>query len=333
MKYLLKALKGASFKRLKDTIDSCHKKCKKTKIGIFFDMIRCLVLYKAGYVDYELFSFYDLSRKQRKTIITRGKNNDFVKLLNSNKEYWKYIENKNLFNKKFKKYLNREFLKLDSNNYKEFEKFLKDKEYIFVKPIDATGGKDVEKIKVSDYETKKLYNKLINNKQTLIEEVAKQHKDVSKLHPSSVNTIRVVTIRNKYGVTSLVAAVIRIGTGGRVVDNFHSHGIYAPIDKETGVINGNAYGRDWKYHKKHPTTGITFIGYQLPFWEEVKKLALSAHEEIPELGFIGWDICIGEKRPSLIEGNVYPGYDLYRREDGYGYLPVFKEALRKTKEE
>ena len=222
-------------------------------------------------------------------------------------------------------------MKLDGNNFKEFEKFIKNKDYIFVKPLDATGGDKVEKIKTSDYKVKDLYDKLLKNNQILLEEVAKQHKDVNKLHPSSVNTIRVVTIRNKYGVTSIVAAVIRMGTGGRVVDNFHSHGIYAPIDIETGKIIGNAYGRDWKYHKKHPTTGITFIGYQLPLWEEVKKLAINAHSEIPELGFIGWDICIGEKKPCLIEVNVYPGYDLYRREDGYGPLLEFKEAINKQK--
>lgn len=329
MKYMLKSLFNSSFKRLNETVISCSKKSGKSRIFVFLDMVNCLFRYKAGYVDYELFSLYNLNKEQRKTILTRGKNNDFVKMLNP-KEYWKYLDDKEEFNKRFKKYLNRDFFKID-DNYDEFTKFIKNKKEMFVKPVDATGGNGVEKIKIADYKPKDLYNKLIAGKQFLLEEVATQHKDVSKLHPDSVNTVRVVTVRNKYGFVSIVAAVIRIGTEHRVVDNFHSGGVYAPIDVNTGKIIGNAYRRDWKYYDKHPTTGIKFIGYQLPNWNDVKKLAISAANEIPELGYVGWDICIGDKKPSLIEGNQYPGYDLYKREDNYGALPIFEEALNKRK--
>ena len=330
MKYMFKSLFHSSLKRMWSTVVSCSKKSNKPKLVIFFDMVYCVLKYEAGYVDYEMFEFYNLNKEQRKTILTRGKNNKIVKELN-NQDYVYIMENKEIFNKTYKKYLNRDYLVLTNDNYNEFEKFVKNKEYIFVKPIEATGGKGAEKIKIEKGQTKELYEKLLSQKQNLIEEIAVQHEDISKLHPASINTIRIVTLRNKFGVTSIVASVIRMGTGNNVVDNFHSKGIYSPVDIETGKIIGNGYDRTWTYHKVHPTTKIKLIGYKLPLWEETKALVLEAAEVTKQIGLVGWDICIGKEKPSIIEANPYPGYDLYKREDNYGALPVFEKALNKQK--
>mgnify|MGYP003490077018 CR=1 FL=1 len=75
-------------------------------------MIHCGMKYQAGYMDYKLFEMYDLNDKQRKTIVTRGINNSIVKKYN-NPEYMKYFHEKPLFNKKFNKYLLRDWLQLD----------------------------------------------------------------------------------------------------------------------------------------------------------------------------------------------------------------------------
>ena len=47
-------------------------------------------------------------------------------------------------------------------------------------------------------------------------------------------------------------------------------------------------------------------------WNEVKKLCIEACDIVPELGYIGWDVCLGEEKPFLIEGNDFPGHDLYQ---------------------
>lgn len=66
-----------------------------------------------------------------------------------------------------------------------------------------------------------------------------------------------------------------------------------------------------------------------------KKLVISAAEEIKELGYIGWDVCVGPKKPCLIEANQYPGHVLYKMinyNGVYGGIdPIFKEALNKRK--
>lgn len=314
-------------------VNEVSEKSDKSKIVIFFDMIYCFFKYQAGYSDYIFFEMYNLNRKDRKTILTRGKNNTYIKKLNP-KEYWNIIDDKSLFNERFRKYLNRDYILISENNYDDFEKFIKNKKEIIVKPLDATCGVGVEKIIISKENHKKLFDKLMENKQFLLEEVAKQHKDMSALHPSSINTIRVVTIHNKYGVTSVVAAVCRMGTGGRVVDNFHNGGICAPLDIKTGIINDKAVSKTGKFYTTHPTSNVKLIGYQIPNWNDVIKLVKEASREIPELGLIGWDVCVGPDKPCLIEANQYPAYDLYKMikiPNSVGIIPVFEEALNKKK--
>lgn len=333
MTYILKQLFHIDLNKIKSVINEVHKKTNKPSLFIFFDLIWCIIVYKAGYTDYLFFDMYKLSSKDRKTILTRGKNNSYIRRLNP-KEYWKYIDDKALFNERFKKYLNRDYMVLNSTNYKEFEKFAKDKKEFIVKPLDATCGVGVEKVIVGEEPLKSLYDRLLSNKQLLVEEIALQHKSMSKLHKESINTVRVVTIRNKYGVTTVVAAILRMGTNHNVVDNFHNGGICAPVDSKTGIVNDRAISKEGKYYSTHPTTKTKIEGFKIPNWDKVVKLVTDASNDIPELGIVGWDVCIGPEKPSLIEANQYPAYDLYKMikiDNSVGMVPVFEEALEKRK--
>ena len=60
-------------------INVVHERSNKNRVLIFFDMIICGFKYEAGYMDYMLFEMYNLNSKQRKTIMTRGKNNKLIK--------------------------------------------------------------------------------------------------------------------------------------------------------------------------------------------------------------------------------------------------------------
>ena len=92
------------FKEMFKTIKKIHERSGKSRIYIFFDMIYCSYKYLAGYTDYFLFYFEDLTNDQRKTYITRGVNNGYLKTLN-NSEYYHYFRNKIEFNQKFKEIL------------------------------------------------------------------------------------------------------------------------------------------------------------------------------------------------------------------------------------
>ena len=85
-KYLFGRIRNMNYKKMFDTIDDIYTRSGKSKIFIFFDMINCAIRYQSGYVDYLLFEMWNLNNEERKTVLTRGKNNIFVKYYN-NKEY------------------------------------------------------------------------------------------------------------------------------------------------------------------------------------------------------------------------------------------------------
>lgn len=115
MRYLFTRIFKFNFKKLFKIINDCSKKSGKSKFFIFFDMIRCAILYKCGYADYEFLEMYSLSKKERQTAVSAGMNNVFVKKLNP-KEYWKLVDDKVLFNERFKDFLGRDFMKITGDN-------------------------------------------------------------------------------------------------------------------------------------------------------------------------------------------------------------------------
>ncbi len=323
-KYLIKRILKMNYKQFFDTIDTVHSKTNKNKLAIFIDIINCGIKYQAGYIDYNLFEMYNLTKEERKTIITRGINNEILKKYNDQSKAY-IFEDKALFNKLYDKYLNREWIYL-KDNLEEFKEYLKNKKEIIVKPLSLSCGKGVEKIKVSEYEPEELYNHLIKTERFLVEDVAKQNKEISKIYPESVNTVRIVTLNKK-----VVAAFIRFGNLGNVVDNFNHDGMVTTINIETGIVEYPALDKKKNIYEIHPYTNEKIIGLQIPMWDKVKELCIEACSVTPEIGYIGWDVCVGEKEPCLIEGNDFPGHDLYQlpihRNDGIGLLPIFKKAM------
>lgn len=326
IKYLFKRLVNMNFKQLFETIDKVSKKTGKNKFVIFVDIIGCGIKYGAGYMDYNLFEMYNLNAKQRKTIVTRGINNNIVKKYN-NPAYIKYFNNKLLFNQMFNDYLLRDWLEVTNKNFDEFERFIKKHKEIIVKPLDQACGKGVEKIKVDKNNVKEVYNNLLETKRTLVEEVAVQCKEISSLHPSSINTMRIVTLNQK-----IVAGYLRIGNNENVVDNFNHDGLAAPINIKTGTIDYVAIDKKGNLYKNHPITNEKILGFKIPKWNEIKEFVIKVSNKIPEMGYVGWDVSLKTKGPFLIEANEFPGHDIYQlpphRTDGIGMLPIFKEAMK-----
>ncbi len=335
LKYLIERILTMNFKNFFEVIKKVHVITKKSKFLIFWDIIFCGIFFQAGYSDYLLFAMYDLNYKERKTILTRGVNNEYIKRYNP-KEYWHLINNKDEFNALFKNYLNRDYILIHENEYDKFADFVKIHKKFIAKPLAGSCGNGIKKIDGADYKDKKaLFYELLENKTTLLEEIAIQHPKMQALHPASINTVRIVTLKNEYDVTSIVAAFVRIGTNGKVVDNFNNDGICAPVNLEKGFITAVAINKKRETFNNHPTTGVALIGYQLPMWDEVKKLVIEASKVVPQLGIIGWDVCIGVDKPFLIEANQFPGHDIYQlpehRKNNMGVKPIFEEAIHRKK--
>ena len=323
IRYYLSRLRGMDFKEFFKTIDKIHERSGKSKIYLFFDMLYCSYKFLAGYTDYFLFYFEDLTNEQRKTYITRGVNNGYLKALNDS-SYYHYFRNKVEFNQKFKEFVKRDFLDLREASEKKFEKFVAKHSIIMVKPVDQSGGANVEKIVIDEKtNVKKLYEVLKKTKQFLVEDYVRQHKEMNRLCKASVNTLRIVTVR-KNNKTTVMLRAIRIGNGLRDVDNFHSGGMYTLFD-ENGVITKPAMDREGKLFEVHPVSKVPIKGFKIPYYKESIDLAVTASQKIPQVGLVGWDIAITDKGPVLIEGNELPGYDIYQSKI---HLSETKEGLK-----
>lgn len=328
--YYFKSLSRLNFSAFFKTVSKISKRSNKSKIRIFFDIIICSFKYSSGYVDYDLFHFEDLTNKQRKTYITRGINIAYVRKLNDPK-YFLDFDDKILFNKKFKKFIGREFLDLQECTYEDFEKFVSEHKIVMAKPIDGSGGVGIEKLDFNkNIDIKAKYDELIKNKCYLIEECLVQCEQMNKLGSSSVNTLRLVTVTNDKGVNIMIR-VVRMGNGINSVDNFHSGGMYTVFD-ENGVITKPAIDREGNVYENHPTTGEKIVGFQIPFYKESIELVKEACKVVPQIKYIGFDVALLEDGPVLIEGNHLPGYDLYQskihlNEKKEGLKPLFDKVI------
>ena len=143
------------------------------------------------------------------------------------------------------------------------------------------------------------------------------HSSLLPLTAGALPTIRVLTCRNLDGDPEVMAAVLRMSIGGnRTVDNFHAGGIAALLDLDSGALsNASNLGSDARlgWLSAHPDTRAQIEGHLVPFWPEVKMLAIAAHRHFRDRVIVGWDIAVLDDGPMLIEGNGNPDLDILQR--------------------
>ena len=307
--YVIRRLFDMNYKAMLQKINAIHKKTGRSRLWILRDMQRCAVNYGAGYMDYDLFEMYNLTDQQRDTYITRGRNNALIKQYND-PAFGHFLRNKGEFNQRFQAFVRRDWVYLTD---KEAALAFMGRHQVFMaKPMNGTCGKGIEKIRMADEDgPESVWERLAANGEYLLEEVIRQHPAVRAIYPESINTVRTVTIR-KDGVTHVICTYFRIGNNGRHVDNFNSGGMVAPVDEKTGIVADRAIDKNKNLYAVHPMTGTPIQGFQFPDWEAAMDMVRQAAALIPEIGYLGWDIAFSEDGPMLVEGNEFPGHDIYQ---------------------
>ncbi len=328
--YIIKRIAGMDYGAMVRTAKTVHERTGKNTLAVLADIISCGFRYQAGYMDYLVFEFYTLTAAQRATYITRGVNNRYVSLLNP-RENWHLLEDKVEFLKRFDGFHGRDWVDLRVCGKEGFEAFCKKHSQMVAKPLDGTCGRGVEFIEQSEKsEIVGLYEMLMQGGQYLVEAFIVQHPLVSHIYPLSVNTLRLVTIKN-HDTVHLVFFSMRIGNGKRV-DNLNSGGMAVIVDMEAGEICTPGADKDGKAYYTHPLTGVALVGAKIPFCKESAELVKQAAMRIPELGYIAWDVALTEKGPIIIEANHFPGHDIYQFQvhlgaDKIGLAPRFDKAV------
>lgn len=303
--YLLYFLKQTDFKQLRKFIKYTQTKNRKSRLSIWTDMLRSVIVYNIAPKDYFCFRFFEQTPEEREEWAGSGYMYEYQLKMNPKSER-DILENKLRFLVHFKEFVKREFASFNEikDNRAKAEIFLNAPSGFYVlKGSHGQVGAEVEVVQIRRFEYESLLLYMSRKNFDMIEEFVIQHPDLMKLSPSGLNTIRIFTQLDK-GEVKFLGARLRI-TVNSMVDNMAAGNLAAPVDIETGVVNDKAVYSDITREDKetHPVTGSAIVGFKVPYWSQTLDFIRKAALHSPGNRSVGWDIAITPSGPELIEGN------------------------------
>jgi hypothetical protein len=198
---------------------------------------------------------------------------------------------------------------------------------LFVKPIDGIFGDEARPLDPAAADAAFLGRQ----RNVLIQPRIRQHPEIDAIYAGAINTVRIDTLLTEAGCQH-DAAMLRLGAGGSVIDNAGAGGLAVGIDLATGALFPLARSRaryGLREFAAHPDTGTVFAGRRIPFWREVRALAVRAAEAMRPLGSLGWDVVITPEGPVLLEVNFNWGVNAMQTAcGGLGRTPIGRLARR-----
>lgn len=209
-----------------------------------------------------------------------------------------------------------------------------DLKQVIVKPVTGGGGRGIHLI-TSDSP--------INSRQLeardaqvgkfmrtgyLIEEELKQHPEIDRINPYTLNSIRIVTMLCPDGSVAFMSAIFKTNATNEPMDNFSQGGIVIGVDLDTGKLKevGIMQYPQGRIFKQHPLTNTEFLNFQIPSWQRLKEVAAKAQSVFHYVKSVGWDIAITPDGPVIIEGNQDWGTNGLQAANG-GLLTQRNKAL------
>lgn len=260
----------------------------------------CVIRFGASPDDFYRYELYKKSNFERNKFITYKRSQKIIKKFNSIESSMVFSD-KSLFNSFFSEYINRDWLDLRKANINEVNCFLLKHDKVILKPLNGGQGDGIFVVTKEDYNTINFNS----YKDYLMEEVLVQNELMAILNPTSVNTIRVLTFKGH-----IIECALRIGGSEAVVDNLHSNGVCAHLDKNSGIIDGLCINNDMEQFLFHPISNIVLVGFQVPNWKKIIRTVQEAASKISDVSYIGWDVAVLQDGVAIIEGNHDPGHDV-----------------------
>ena len=266
--------------------------------------------------EYFLYRFYELTEEEQDTYYIAKYQKLFQKKYGTDKDFVALLYDKERTNNYFAEYVRRPWCVNTKVTFEQFNETFKDTDRVMYKPIAGHRGYGVEAIYLNAENMREVYDRLSTYPEGVVEAFIKQHPEMCKLSPTSVNSLRFVTFSsNSKAVTpdgkkmDIAYSIVRFGREGAIVDNLHSGGMVANVDLETGCLSTDGADRNGDMWVTHPDTGVTIKGFKVPYFEEAREMVKEAIATRKVEGYIGWDIAISENGPMLLEVNDRPGSD------------------------
>ena len=302
-----------------------HENIKNSKYvhKIMKDIYFSMLVYGIYSEEYFKYNFERLSDSGRREYIGNRERNRLLDEMGN--EYSKNVlHDKYKCYCKFKKFYKRKIIRISNEQDKaSYDEFCKNHSLFIVKPLDKSQGKGIYCVDLQEDSMEEIWKKILKEGGChLLEEIIVQSDALGKFHPKSVNTIRFATYMKNNKVTNFFAC-LRMGLGNSLVDNASAGGIFALIDIETGIVYTPGQTFNGVKFIKHPDTNICIIGYQIPKWDELCKIAEEAAKLLPEYNYISWDFALTEKGWVMVEANDRGAFSV---------VQMFGDGIRKKYE-
>lgn len=214
--------------------------------------------------------------------------------------------------------------------YDKVKEIISNEDELFLKvALESSGGKGISYISKEKGNMIEQFENFNSKYVFIAQRPIRQHKDISAINDSSVNTIRIMSLLNETEV-KIYSVIMRIGQKGSKVDNASSGGVTIGVT-EDGKLKKYAHKYSGESFLEHPTNGFVFEDYQIPSFEAAKELVKRAHPMVPHFRLVSWDICIDEYGdPVLLEANLCKGgIDIHEFNNG----PIFGEDTKRILDE
>lgn len=295
------------------------------KIFLFIDYIFTFIVEGCSLTNYFVYGFHNMRHSEKIKFVTWRRQKWIYSKCND-ESYIHLLRDKDEINRIFSEYLGRNYIIVDQATYKEVEEFIEINPVFIAKPVHGTEGQNIYKYHHLDENGKREMYDYLQGQDYMLETYIVQHPVINELHPSSVNTIRITTIRNKDGV-NVMSASLRMGRHGAVNDNYTTGGIVAAIDLDTGIVKTQGVDKMNYRYVLHPETNKQIVGLHVPYWDEAVNLVKKIGTVVQQVRYTGWDIAITESGPVLVEGNYQGNFHIQQHSDMEGKYELYKKTI------
>ena len=283
------------------------------KLFWIIDMAWCMVRYGARPIDYVRFEFHKKSGRERDRYLTIFRYFKLAKKLKNTLGGGNLMGHKANEYKLFSEYIKRDWMIVDAQTREsDVRTFIQKHQTVIAKPNAGEQGKGVMKIISEDAEE---IQKLLTSKSKtafVLEECLSNCAEISKINPTSLNTIRATTFVDGNSKVHILSVILRVGAPGSHVDNWGAGGIGYNFDVNTGICNCLGLDKKNKSYLMHPGSHVKMLGFEIPNYDELKRYILQIALKEPKARYAGWDIAITPNGYDLVEMNCPAGHDMFQ---------------------
>ena len=308
---------GLKIKGFNKNVSYVHRKTKRLRLFIFFDMLWCKIRYLITSTEYRVYEFYFMKNKERKHYLSKATHNFYQRFL-CPKKLLHMLNNKENLYTRLNNYMRRNVIDITDIHFKDFDALAKTSEAFICREKEGSVFKSYKIYSLKDYRSPAfLSEKIKDDKKYLIEKKFEQHKLLKEISDEYV-FVNFVTVFNNNRV-DVISSSIKFRDGSLVITGH--------VDLKNNCVEGKLKVNKIKDYG-------TLENYQLPKLDRAIKLVKECAKELSEIKEIEWSVCFNKRGdPYLMDARLWHDVIFAQVPNNHskkkGLKKYYKELMRK----